>query len=399
MTTHLRLMAALLALLLFAAACGDDDPVESGDADDTGSDAATNPPDEDDADEPSATDDEAEQPEESTATPTEPAAPTWVQHVPDPDEGCICSDGSEFSYWSRTASTDKVVLYYQGGGACFTAEMCSFTDGMYSVTASGPGDGGGGIFDFDNPDNPFADWSFVFVPYCTGDVHIGNAVHEYSDDLTVNHVGFLNASKGLDHVVENFPDAGEIVVTGSSAGGVPSPLFGGLASDAFPDASITVLADASGAYPDNPPINAAIGSLWGTFENVPDWPVNEGLVPEDWSIPGLFTQAGLHDPDIRMARFDNAYDNVQQSFAAMAAFDTDDLLTVIQANEAAIEADGVPVSSYIAPGDDHTILVSDNVYALEVDGVSFLDWLTRYVEGEAVEDVVCTECDKPEPPA
>ena len=29
-----------------------------------------------------------------------------------------------------------------------------------------------------NPDNPFADYSFVFVPYCTGDVHLGDVTRE-----------------------------------------------------------------------------------------------------------------------------------------------------------------------------------------------------------------------------
>ena len=30
-----------------------------------------------------------------------------------------------------------------------------------------------GIFNLDNPANPFADYTVVFAPYCSGDVHIG----------------------------------------------------------------------------------------------------------------------------------------------------------------------------------------------------------------------------------
>ena len=150
-------------------------------------------------------------------------------------------------------------------------------------------------------------------------------------------------------------------VTGSSAGGVPSPLFAGLASDALPDADIASLSDASGAYPSSPAINAAIGSLWGTFANVPDWPENEGLTAEDWGVPTLFVQAGLHDPDIRFARYDAAYDEVQQEFSDAAGFAGDDLKTTIQDNEAQIEDAGVPVASYISPGTVHTIL-GDNAH-------------------------------------
>ena len=179
------------------------------------------------------------------------------------------------------------------------------------------------------------------------------------------------------------------------AGGVPSPLFGGLASDAYPDADVAVLADASGVYADNPAVNVAIGNLWGAFNNTPDWPEIEGQQPEDFSIPGLFVNSGLHDPDIRMARYDNAWDEVQQQFTGLAGLSADDLPALLEGNEEQIEAAGVPVASYLAAGTDHTILGSDALYTLETDGVAFLDWLTRYVEGEDVEDVACTACGDP----
>lgn len=368
------LLLALVAIVLLAAACGGDD--SSGEA----------------AADTASTDD-------TTADGTDYAAVAaeaeWEEHVPGGD--CQCADGSEFSFWSREGDPEKVVLFFQGGGACFTAQMCSFTDGTYSVQADGSQvtSGSAGVFDAANEANPFRDYSFVFVPYCTGDIHLGDAVHDYGGGLTVNHVGYVNASAGLDYVVENFPDATEVFVTGSSAGGVPSPMFAGLASDALPDADIASLSDASGAYPSSPAINAAIGSLWGTFANVPDWPENEGLTAEDWGVPTLFVQAGLHDPDIRFARYDAAYDEVQQEFSDAAGFAGDDLLTTIQDNEAQIEAAGVPVASYIPPGTVHTILGDNLLYTLEVDGVPFIDWLTDYVAGDEVDDVVCTDCGNP----
>lgn len=326
----------------------------------------------------------------------DPADIEWVQH--EGGEGCGCADGSDFHFWSRTADPERVVLYFMGGGACFSAETCAFTGGTYTSSIAATMGDGSGIFDFSNPANPLRDWSVVVVPYCTGDVHIGTAVHRYSDDLEVAHVGFVNASSALDHLVASFPDAQELFVSGSSAGGVPAPLFGGLAADALPDAAITVLADGSGAFPDNPPVNAAIGGLWGTFDAVPDWPENEGLTPEDWSIPALFVQAGLHAPEVRMARFDNAYDDVQAEFSRLSKIGGGDQREVTLGNEAGIEAAGVPIHRYLAPGTDHTILGSDALYTLEVEGVSFLDWLTRYVGGEDVEDVTCSDCGNPGAP-
>ena len=106
--------------------------------------------------------------------------------------------------------------------------------------------------------------------------------------------------------------------------------------------------------------------------------------------------SGLHDPDIRFARYDNAYDEVQQSFSSLAGLSDGDLLDIIQANEAVHRgrrASRSPATSH--PGTDHTILGYDGMYDLEVDGVSFLDWLTDFVAGDDVPDVVCTDCENP----
>ncbi len=297
---------------------------------------------------------------------------------------------------SPTADPAKVVLYFEGGGACFSAETCGFVGGTYKVQADAQrvadGEDAAGIFDFADEANPLADWSFVYVPYCTGDVHIGTTTHAYADDLEVAHVGYLNGTVALDHLVEAFPGATEVLVTGSSAGGVPAPLFGGLVADRLPEAEVAVLADGSGAYPDNPPVNAAIGGLWGTDGIEPGWESAEGLTPEERSIPGLFTLAGLEHPEIRFARFDHAYDEVQRDFSKLAAVGGGDQLEVVLANEAGIEASGVPITSYVAAGGDHTILARDELYSLETDGVPFLEWFASFLAGDDVGDVRCTDC-------
>jgi hypothetical protein len=371
-----RCAVVLLPLVLIAAACSGDDDSSAPEGEDA--DAATT----------------TAAPELVSASTGEFADTGWEQHVPGGD--CECADGSEFSFWSHEGDPNRVMLFFMGGGACFSPETCSFTDGTYTVTADTDLDAfTTGIFDFENADNPFRDWSMVFVPYCTGDVHLGNAEHDYGDGLVVQHKGFVNASAGLDYVVDTYPDAEHLFVTGSSAGGVPAPLFAALASDEMPDTEIAALSDASGAYPDNPPVNEAIGSLWGTFNNVPDWPETQDLEPADWSIPGAFVVAGEHDPDLRFARYDAAYDEVQQNFSTLSGISDGDLFDIIQANEAGIEDEGVSVSSYIAPGTVHTILGDDALYTLEVEGIPLLDWLTDFVDGGTPDDVVCTDCENP----
>ena len=47
----------------------------------------------------------------------------WVKH--DPEGNTKCSDGSSFSFFSRDAAKDKVMLFFQGGGACWDILTCN----------------------------------------------------------------------------------------------------------------------------------------------------------------------------------------------------------------------------------------------------------------------------------
>lgn len=320
-----------------------------------------------------------------------PTVGDWIS-IPGGDD-CRCSDGSEFELWERPADPTKVVLFFQGGGACFSAETCGPDSSSFTRNLTiGKAPDFGGIFDETNPENPLAGHSIVYVPYCTGDVHLGERVTEYSDTVTIDHNGFPNAMMGLDTVLANYPDVEQLVVAGASAGSIPTPAFAGLAADSLPNTEIITFGDSSAAYPDVPALNAGIGALWGVLENVPDWPVNEGLTPQEWSMPGLYVQAGAEHPEITFARFDFAYDQVQATFAGLVGIEADDLASFIDQTEIDIEAAGVPVASYIAPGESHTIVMQDDFYDLEVEGVRLVDFLTALVNGDVPADVRCTVC-------
>jgi hypothetical protein len=313
----------------------------------------------------------------------------WEQVVPGGD--CQCSDGSEFSFWVREASPEKVVLFFQGGGACFSAETCDPANELYRTTADGP-PGQEGVFDFADDRNPFADHSVVFVPYCTGDVHIGNGTTEYAADLTVRHKGYVNGTAALDHLAATFPDAADVVVVGESAGSVATPLYAGLVSDRLPDARITALADGSGSFPDDPAVNDRFATAWDTGAAIPAWPENAGPTPQRWSLPGLFVQSGRHDPEIVFARHDYAYDENQTSWYPYLDLPAGDLLERIDGNETRIEGAGVNLLSYVAPGDEHTVVGDAEFYTEEVGGQALADWVTKLIEREPVDDVHCDEC-------
>jgi Pectinacetylesterase len=320
----------------------------------------------------------------------------WEMIVPSGD--CMCADGSEFSFWERRADPTKVVLFLDGGGSCYDATTCAFTgtggeNDYYDYNLSTERPMGSGIFDFARADNPFADYSFLYVPLCTGDAYLGDVTREYSPDLTVEHNGFVNGTAALSYLAEHYPDANQVVVVGKTSGSVAAPVYGGLVADLLPDAQVTVFGGQSGAFPDDPDFNAEyFGDLWGAYDTMPDWEVNEGLTARDWGPTRFWIQAGLHDPDIVMARFDYAFDQNAARQLESRGVDPSTMVELIDANEAAIEAAGVTQHSYTAPGDDHGIFEYEAFYEIEVNGVTLVDWVEALLAGVPLDDVHCTEC-------
>lgn len=140
-----------------------------------------------------------------------------------------CALGTPYSFWVRPGPSEKLLIFLQGGGFCNSAETCQLGSITYdSMVSEGdsPGIHQQGIFDLHNPENPFAEYSMVFIPYCTGDTHMGNIVQIYEatdgSELAVSHLGFVNVSAALSWVYDNFEVPESIFLTGCSAGSVGS---------------------------------------------------------------------------------------------------------------------------------------------------------------------------------
>ena len=143
---------------------------------------------------------------------------------------------------------------------------------------------------------------------------------------------------------------------------------------------MAVLADASGGYPSNELFNNLGVSLWNTTAGWPDWPELADIPPIEIGVPDLFRFGGRHNPGVRMARYDNAFDETQEFYVELIGGGAT-LLESLHANEAMVEAGGVDLQVYVAPGEVHTILGRPELYDLEVEGVAFIDWLTDFVTG------------------
>ncbi len=317
----------------------------------------------------------------------------WTRVVPPAAAGCHCADGSEFAFWEYRADPTKVVFFLNGGGVCWDATGCAFTgdhgeSDVYDWSSRGvEPENRSGMFDITDSDNPFADYSFIYVSPCTGDAHLGNTSQVYSPRLTVEHRGYVNGTAALDHLAAHYPAATQVAVIGKTAGSVAAPVYGGLAAERLPNARVTVFGAQSGAWPEHPGFNAdVLGARWGAYGALPAWAADGQP-----GVPGLWARAGRHNPKLVLGRFDFAFD--PNAASELAPWSGGNLLATIDANEKAIEAAGVRLHSYTAPGADHQLFERGKFYTIKVRGVRLVDWLGDLIGTKPPADVHCDRCD------
>lgn len=336
---------------------------------------------------------------QSTGTPTEASAtPTDWQKISSA-ANTTCSDGSPYSFFVRQGDPNKLLVYFQGGGACWFRQNCDpQMSPSYSIQVGNIDRANFGIFNLDNPDNPFKDHTTVFAPYCTADVHMGASdtvyppVEEGQTDLVIRHQGRANVEAVLQWTYEHVPSPQSIFVTGSSAGAIPSPLYTALIADHYVNARIAQLGDGAGGYRrtnnDSRP-----DEQWGTFDFITQEQGFANLRPETMTYESLYIAAAQAHPDITFAEYDAAEDAVQKRFLSMSGQKDVALQQAIEANHADIRREVGNFSSYIAGGDSHTILGRPEFYTLASNGVAIRDWVAALANFETVENVTCAPCD------
>jgi hypothetical protein len=230
---------------------------------------------------------------------------TWAF---DESAGLTCRDGSTTGLGVRLQAddapsrpgrfsppdriSDDLVVFLEGGGACFNALTCSQNRAKFSREDFFDLpfiDGSSGLFDDSRPENPVSDWNFVFVPYCTGDEHVGSTESGTVPGLDVNYdgqpdlpglvdqrfVGYENIGRTLDYIERHLGrDFDRILLTGSSAGGVGA--LGNFAQVAarFPRSQMTLLNDSGPVFYDDALLTPALQELWRTT-----WDLSEALPP------------------------------------------------------------------------------------------------------------------------
>lgn len=312
--------------------------------------------------------------------------------------GTLCMNGDTAGFGiSRNPDSPNVMIYLEGGGACFN-DVCDFS--AFNIPFIPPPDG---IFNRNNPQNPVRDWSMIYVPYCSGDIHGGDKDTELGGQ--VRHFrGYSNITKYLQHWVPTFPEAEKVLLTGISAGGFGAGLNAAQVAKAFGPGPQMITIDDSG-----PPVSNAVISpcLQQTFREV--WGLDGTILAEcgaDCSDPDDFARGVLGHliseyPEMRFGLFSNTADAIIRGFMSFGwgngMHDTcDGVPTIVPADVyedglLALRDDHPDAAStyYIGQtqvlynfGQGHTVLRSPSFWTTVIDGVPLPEWVAGVIDGE-----------------
>ncbi len=381
-------MIMLLSLGMFGVACQDDE--EDGGTTATPAAAETESPD-------VARTSEATEAASPAGSPTPPDLPGgWTKIEPGGDT--ICSQGTPYAYFFHPGTVNRLVVYFEGGGACWNDVTCSEPGTYFDDTvdeSDNPENWPKGMADLDNPDNPFKDWSFVFVPYCTGDIHWGDSAQTYTwagTDHTIHHKGFVNVTAVLDWMESNLEVPEKIFVSGCSAGSYGSVMGAAYIRERYPDVPLYQLGDSGAGVITDDFLQGGF-SNWGAEANTPDWIPALQVPVTELSMAKLYTALANFYPDDRWSQYNTAHDGVQAFFYAAMGGTADDWSELMLSGMQEIQDGAASFHSYIAPGGIHCITGDDIFYTREVNGVRFRDWVDAMVNDEAWGDVMCTDCE------
>jgi hypothetical protein len=182
-----------------------------------------------------------------------------------------------------------------------------------------------GIFNETTSDNPFQNWNKVYVPYCTGDAHIGtNGDASTPNELGIgaptpqHFVGFNNTQLFVGRIAATFNTVDQVVLTGASAGGIGAGLNFGMVQDTFGKVPVTLIDDSfppfTGTQDITPCLQTLANGLWGLNGGLPS-DCAECSDPDGGFANILFYW--LHKyPDARFGLVSSIHDQIIRLFLA-----------------------------------------------------------------------------------
>jgi hypothetical protein len=266
--------------------------------------------------------------------------------------GSQCALGAQAGVGYNPGATDALVIFLQGGGACWNngtchpslyqwGPICNYgQNSVCLVDAEGatkplaahvtnpnpyPADGGGvflseiatlksSLLFSRRSENPLRNASYVYVPYCTGDLHTGDATRTYytradlfSQPVALTHhfAGATNLDAYLAYLRTKHPSVKTLWLAGMSGGGYGASFNLKRVRQAFPEAVVHLLADSA------PMVQSAHYDAWKTAWNLQ---LPSGCAGCDAGMPNLIEFMMNDAPAARVALLSFAEDAVITRF-------------------------------------------------------------------------------------
>lgn len=321
------------------------------------------------------------------------ASPLYAQwQTVTPGGDTICSDGSPFRFFVHRGDPEKLLIEFEGGGACWSAATCALDTYTRRVSID-PEEAQRrgllqGIYERTRADNPLRDFTHVYIPYCTGDLHWGNVTKAYTTGqgtYTVHHRGALNARAAVAWAYENVLAPRQLLVAGCSAGGYGATAWSGELMSHYPGASAAHLADsAAGIVPVG--FFRTVLDSWGVASS-PAWPAFipslaiERLDPQLASLPDLYDGVAGYFPLSAFSQYNTLQDSTQSFYFYLSGAPLTESWTLrMQDSVARIRGANANFFSYTAPGSQHCVINRPEFYTTNVGGVRLTDWVQTLVD-------------------
>ena len=318
---------------------------------------------------------------------------TWTW-VPFPQTQCRSGSPAGISVNLNSASK-RVMIYLEGGGACFDSQTC----GANPDAVGNQNPAGAGVWNRTRAENPVKDWSYVYVPYCTGDVHMGAKDSQVEGVNGTQHfAGRTNLKAFMERVVPTFSGAEQVLLTGVSAGGFGAASNAAFVQWAFGDVPVTMIDDSGPTFSSEflpKCLTDKYVKYWGLENSILDDCGKACSANEDYSTQFLEYTAdqaegrasGLieSDQDSIIRGFygigtNNGADDCQGIllFTSMSALEF--LAGLMDYRE---RVKKYPLFSTFYPSStQHTWLGGDGFYTGTAGDVKLVDWFTGIIEGK-----------------
>lgn len=308
----------------------------------------------------------------------------------EPGGATACSDGSPYRFFVHQGDPARLLIEFEGGGACWSGATCEQDVYTRRITVDPEAARQQGllqgIYDRANPRNPFREYTHLYIPYCTGDLHWGNRAQTYTgaagNAYQVQHRGAQNAAAALNWALANVAGPSQVFVAGCSAGGYGATLWSARIAQRFPGAALRHLSD-SAAGVVAPDFFRTLIEAWNPGDAWPDFIPSlqlGALDPGSVAMADLYAGIAGHFPLASFAQFNTRQDTTQIFFYSLSrgglgAGDIADWTNGMLASIDRIEAENPNFDAYIAGGMQHCIVNQSSFYTMSVGGRGFSDWV------------------------